>query len=92
MIGEQKKKEPAIHEGCLHGSTISMVMVAPVPLVLLKALDRFILETLNAFCDTFSYQVRYPLIPINHKCICLRAEASARNRVLNILSMVSVKT
>ena len=36
-------------------------MVALVPLVFSKALDRFILATINGFREPFSYQSYYPV-------------------------------
>ena len=57
-------------------STISSAMVAQVPLVFLKALDRFVVATLNAFRDTFSYQGRYRSMASGRTWVCLRAEAA----------------
>jgi hypothetical protein len=81
MIGDQKKREPAIHGGCSHSSANNALTVAQVPFVFLKALDRFILATLNVFLDTFRYQVHCPAITMILKHKCLRADATRRHWV-----------
>lgn len=68
-------------DGWLHSSAISTLMVAQVPFVFLKALDRFILATLNAFRNTFRNRVNCPAINMKLRHTCLRADAARRHWV-----------
>jgi hypothetical protein len=54
-----KKREPAVHRKsrpCRNAD--GAVMVALVPLVFSKALERFIWETINGLFEPLSFQIR----------------------------------